>query len=75
MPDNFIIRQNDRFFERPSFLFNFKKQHSLLLSGEVIWQLTDSSLSKELNGKISPNLVTVNDLFCKIIPFLLHSLH
>ena len=33
-----------------TYLIYFKKQPSLLLNGEVIWQASDSSLSKELHG-------------------------
>ena len=36
-------------FVNQSYYFYFKKQHSSLLNGEVIWQAIDSSLSLELH--------------------------
>ena len=33
------------------FIFIQKKQLSLLLNGEVIWQVSDSSLAKDLHGR------------------------
>ena len=39
----------------PSFWFYFKKQPGFLLIGEVIWQASDSSLSKVLHAYIKMN--------------------
>ena len=49
LPDNFHIQQKDRLVWKSIFLILIlKKQPSLLLYGEVIWQASDFSLSKEL---------------------------
>ena len=46
LPDNFPIQQKDRFFCKATFLNLFEKQPSYLLNGEVIWQVSDSSLTR-----------------------------
>ena len=51
LPDNFPIQQKDRWFCKEIFSILFKKQPSLLLSGEAIWQSSDSSLSIELHAQ------------------------
>ena len=40
--DNFPNRQNIGCFVKQAFDFNFLKQPSLLLNGDVIWQASDS---------------------------------
>ena len=49
---NFPIQQKYRLFNGVFFKFYFIKQPSLLLNGEVIWQASDWSLSKELHVQI-----------------------
>ena len=49
LPDNFPIQQKDRLFCKAIFSFLLRKQPSLLLNGEVIWQASDFPLSKELH--------------------------
>ena len=52
LPNNFPIQQKDRLFCKAIFSFLLRKQPSLLLNGEVIWQASDFSLTKELHDKI-----------------------
>ena len=48
LTDNFPFIKKIGCFCKAFFKFYFQKQHSLLLNGEVIWQASDSSLTKEL---------------------------
>ena len=51
LPDNISIHQNDELFYKAIFFLYFKiQQHSLLLNGEVIWQPSDASLTKDLHA-------------------------
>ena len=52
LPDNFTIQQKKSCFWKAIFKILFKKQSSLLLNGEVIWQASDSPFSKELHGLV-----------------------
>ena len=61
LPDNFTIQQKKSCFWKAIFKILFKKQSSLLLNGEVIWQASDSPFSKELHGLVvllEDNLIT-----------------
>ena len=50
MPEHSPI-QPKYFFERQSYIFYLKNNHSLLLNGEVICQASDSPLFKEVHGQ------------------------
>ena len=53
LPDNISIHQNDElFYYKAIFFLYFKIQPSLLLNGEVIWQSSDATLTKDLHVKI-----------------------
>ena len=52
LPNNFPIQQKDTLFCKVNyFMLFFLKKNSLLLIGEVIWQVSDSSFTNELHGK------------------------
>ena len=52
LPNNFPIQQKDTLFCKVKcFMLFFFKKNSLLLIGEVIWQVSDSSFTNELHGK------------------------
>ena len=57
LPDNFPIQQKDRLFCKAIFSFLLRKQPSLLLNGEVIWQASDFSLTKELHAETFSTII------------------
>ena len=65
MPNNSPFNNNLVVLDNKIKMIALQKQPIFLLNGEVIWQVSDSPLSKELHGIGNADVITVRT-FCEL---------